>query len=721
MGNPSGATTDINNPNNYLMEKTQYVLSYSRDRGTPNWVSWHLDSTWLGSAPRQDDFRPDPAVPSSWYRVQDDDYSGSGFDRGHMTPSADRTSTVADNSATFLMTNFIPQSPDNNRGPWEKFESYLRTQVAAGNELYIISGPSGVGGQGSNGAASTVANGHVTVPQKTWKVVLVLPVGDSDVSRVNASTRTIAVIMPNTQGISSDSWQKYLATVDQVEALTGYDFFSNVPVNIQNVIESRADALNNATPVAANQTINTAQNTPVNVTLTATDANVNSSLTYSIVSGPSHGTLSGTPPALTYTPAANYNGTDSFTFKANDSAADSNTATVNITVTATTPNVSLTSNTFTVNENDASGAAVITVSRAGDNSSAISVDYTTADQSGMTPCQNNSNGVASERCDYATAVGTLRFAAGEQSKSIQIPIINDAYVEQPEVFNIILRNPQGATLGAITASSVTINSDDTQAATSNPINLQDFFIREQYVDFLGRVAEPGGFDFWNNRMNGNPLYCPAGDICDRVDTAKRFFESDEFKERGFYVYKLYDALLGRFPLYSEFVPEVARLNGPQTVTEQRLGKDAYLLDFMAKAEFKALYDQYLTPDHLHARDATNAAAFVDALCNKAGITPASKASLTANLQNGTRDPAHTLEDFILTAEINGDGTKFYDRARIVMQYFGFLRRDPDTGGFNFWWNRVATVGSPQYHDYRELVDNFLRSDEYNFRFAFLSA
>jgi hypothetical protein len=80
-----------------------------------------------------------------------------------------------------------------------------------------------------------------------------------------------------------------------------------------------------------------------------------------------------------------------------------------------------------------------------------------------------------------------------------------------------------------------------------------------------------------------------------------------------------------------------------------------------------------------------------------------------------------LEDFILTPEISGVGTKFYDRAIITMQYFGFLRRDPDAGGFNFWWGRVATQGSAQYHDYRLLVNDFLRSDEYNFRFAFLSA
>ena len=152
MGNPSNATVDINQPTNYLMEKPQYALAYHRDRGGPIWTSWHLDLTWTqGSGTRQDDFRADTTLPAGWYQVQGTDFSGSGFDRGHMCPSADRLRTNADNSATFLMTNMIPQAPDNNQGPWANMENYLRTLVTAGNELYIISGGSGQGGTGSNG------------------------------------------------------------------------------------------------------------------------------------------------------------------------------------------------------------------------------------------------------------------------------------------------------------------------------------------------------------------------------------------------------------------------------------------------------------------------------------------------------------------------------------------------------------------------------------------
>jgi endonuclease G len=243
MGNPSNATADVNQPTNYLMEKPQYALAYHRDRGTAIWTSWHLDSSWTtGSGTRQDDFRADTTLPAGWYQVQGTDYSGSGFDRGHMTPSADRLRSNADNSATFLMTNMIPQAPDNNQGPWANMENYLRTLVSAGNELYIISGGSGIGGSGSGGGTTnTIASGHVTVPSQTWKVVIVIPVGTDDVNRVNNSTRTIAVIMPNTQGIRTVDWKTYRVSVDQVEALTGFDFFSNVSPSIQAVIEAVVD------------------------------------------------------------------------------------------------------------------------------------------------------------------------------------------------------------------------------------------------------------------------------------------------------------------------------------------------------------------------------------------------------------------------------------------------------------------------------------------------
>jgi endonuclease G, mitochondrial len=237
MGNPSSAVDSVTYSNNYLMEKQQYVVSYNRDRGIPNWVVWHLDNTWLGEVPRKDTFRPDSTLPEDWYHVKKSSYNRSGYARGHHCPSADRTNTVEDNSATFLMTNMMPQAANNNSGPWEKLEKYCRTLVSKGKELYIYAG-----GYGSQG---TVDNGHVTIPSHTWKVIMVLAIGENDLKRVTTSTRLIGVDMPNNddQISRTDDWKSYRICVDSIEARTGFDFFSNVPKSIQSVIESAVDSL----------------------------------------------------------------------------------------------------------------------------------------------------------------------------------------------------------------------------------------------------------------------------------------------------------------------------------------------------------------------------------------------------------------------------------------------------------------------------------------------
>jgi len=241
LGNPSNAVHDSSSsPDNYLMDSGYYVLSYNRDRGEPNWVSWYVGSSSLGSTPRKDDFRADSTLPAGWYQVQANGYSGSGFDRGHNCPSADRTSTVAANSSTFLMTNMIPQAPNNNQQTWNNFESYLRSLVTQGNEIYVVMGSYGTGGTGSSSYQTTIDSGHVTVPAHVWKVAVVLTDGTKDLSRITTATRVIAIDTPNTNSISS-KWQACLTSVDAIEAATGYDLLSNVSVSIQKVLEAKID------------------------------------------------------------------------------------------------------------------------------------------------------------------------------------------------------------------------------------------------------------------------------------------------------------------------------------------------------------------------------------------------------------------------------------------------------------------------------------------------
>lgn len=240
LGKPAKAGTTAADSLQYLLLKKEYALSYNMHTGTANWVSWQLDSTWLGGAERQDNFRVDSTLPEGWPRVRPSNYSNTGFDKGHLCPSADRTKDVASNSATFLMTNMLPQSPKNNRQTWANLEEYSRKLVEEGFELYIVAGPYGMGGEGVKGFSNFIFQERIQVPEYVWKVILVLPKGEDDLQRISSTTRVIAVKMPNVQSIVSD-WTTYRVSVDELEKLTGFDFLNALPIPIQKELEKRVD------------------------------------------------------------------------------------------------------------------------------------------------------------------------------------------------------------------------------------------------------------------------------------------------------------------------------------------------------------------------------------------------------------------------------------------------------------------------------------------------
>lgn len=233
LGNPSSASAS--DPNNYLLVNNFMAISYSRDRAIPNWVAWRVTKADLGNLEREDAFRPDDRLPKGWTRVTPSDYTGSGYDRGHVCPNADRYTSREAADATFLMTNMTPQTGDLNRGPWQKLEAYLRTLVTRGSDVYIYAGVYGDKGK---------LKKKVTIPTNNWKVAVVVPAG-SDVSAVNANTRVIAVDMPNVKGILRADWQTYRTSVRQIEQNTGYNLFSNLPQNIQDALETKTDTINN--------------------------------------------------------------------------------------------------------------------------------------------------------------------------------------------------------------------------------------------------------------------------------------------------------------------------------------------------------------------------------------------------------------------------------------------------------------------------------------------
>ncbi|HEU5132785.1 MAG TPA: zinc-dependent metalloprotease family protein, partial [Pyrinomonadaceae bacterium] len=349
--------------------------------------------------------------------------------------------------------------------------------------------------------------------------------------------------------------------------------------------------------------------------------------------------------------------------------------------------------------NESFGFASISVTR-GDASGAATVNYTTSDAAGLTNC-TIANGLASERCDYSTAAGTLRFAAGEPSKNIIIPLVNDKLVEGAETFTITLSGATGTPLGAPQSATITVFDDDFTPSTSNPIDDIPFFVTQQYIDFLGRLPDSVGFANWVATLNG----CPNGGFgefdnpgCDRVHVSAGFFQSVEFQGRGYFAYRFYEVALDRRPNYAEFVPDMAIVGGPQSPESEVLSKQTYTEAWAQRPEFKARYD------------ALSNSAYVNALETNAEVTVTNKQALIDALNGGQMTRGQVLRN-IVESQVVADW--FFNRAFVAMQYFGYLRRDPDTIGFQNWVNTL----NADPNNFRHMIFGFLFSSEYRQRFG----
>lgn len=231
FGNPSGATADTENKNNFIVAHDSFILSYNNDRGTLNWIAWRTTRADLGDKRERPLFTPDENLPPGFRRIQYYDYSGSNYQRGHMVPSADRFSDRRRNEETFNMTNIVPQTGDLNEFPWQKLESYARSLAYRGSETYTIAGVYG---------EKDRLRGKVSVPTNCWKVIVVFPRGASR-NNIDQRTRVIAVDMPNDVGIENAPWQRYKTTVRDIETKTGLDIFNLLPRDLQDRIETRMD------------------------------------------------------------------------------------------------------------------------------------------------------------------------------------------------------------------------------------------------------------------------------------------------------------------------------------------------------------------------------------------------------------------------------------------------------------------------------------------------
>jgi endonuclease G len=240
FGDPTPANTL--NPLDFLIHRTQYTISYNQSRGTPNWVSYELDARQIvAGQDRCNCFSADPLLPPA-KQIFTSDYTNGGFDRGHMTRSADRTAGNVDNAITFYLSNVVPQTADLNEGVWAQFEDALADSTAAGRAVYIITGPLF---SRSHGLTFLKSEGKVAIPDSTWKIALIGPANSGNPFTHNnvqnwsdlAGLSLLAVNMPNIAGVRNDPWAKYLTTVDSIEAATGYSFLSALPPGFRSALQ----------------------------------------------------------------------------------------------------------------------------------------------------------------------------------------------------------------------------------------------------------------------------------------------------------------------------------------------------------------------------------------------------------------------------------------------------------------------------------------------------
>jgi len=232
----------------------------------------------------------------------------------------------------------------------------------------------------------------------------------------------------------------------------------------------------------------------------------------------------------------------------------------------------------------------------------------------------------------------------------------------------------------------------------NPIDSTPFFVRQQYLDFLAREPDTAGFNAWVNVLN-NCSSLTNNPACDRVAVSQSFFGSPEALSRGYFAIRNYRAAFGRDPLYGEYMGDLQRLSG-MTADESNAFKALFAAEFAQRNEFRATLD------------ALTNAQFVDRLIANTGVAFSNRDQLVANLNANTETRAQVLMDIVEAQQFVTNATTV-NRAFVLAEYFGYLRRDPDTAGFNAWINFLTAHPG----DFRTMVRGFVDSIEYRSRFG----
>jgi len=339
---------------------------------------------------------------------------------------------------------------------------------------------------------------------------------------------------------------------------------------------------------------------------------------------------------------------------------------------------------YSVNKNG--GSVTLTVTRTGDLSGPATVDFLSSDGSGV------------QRRDYIMAAGRLSFGPGEFSKTCRVLIVDNGYPDASTTFSVSLTQATGGfTTGTQNQTVVSIVNNDVVNPASNPIDDPEFFVRQQYLDFLNRRPDPGGLAFWTGRITS----CGTDNACiqrQRITVSAAFVFSREFTETGSFVNRVNAAAFGfnsgpfnygRFTMDRNRIIAGADLNA---------GQSAFVDEFVTRTLFRLFLPE-------------PAPLYVDRLSVNAGfvLTQAEKDALVQGLINGTETRATVLSK---VADNPIFRQAIFNRIFVRMQYFGYLRRNFDLNGFNFWLDHINHT-----NNVNSMVCAFLTSREYQERFS----
>ena len=576
---------------------------------------------------------------------------------------------------------------------------------------------SGVGiftGSSNNSVGGTVAGAGNRIAFNTRGVVVDSGTGNTILSNSIFSNAGVGIDLTPVAGVTAN---------DNCDTDSGPNNLQNFPVltsAVAGVVNTTIQGTLNSIPSTtfrieffANASCDNSGNgegqTFLGFTNTTTDASCNANFSFSVPNA------SMTGPIITATATDPGNNTSEF------SACR----------TVLFPTIQFSAASYPVGEGDK--RVDTTITRIGDTSLAASVSFATSDLAGTQNC-NVTTGVASSRCDYETRLATVRFAPGETSKTISTFIIDDSYLEGPETFTVNLSNAVGASLGTPSIATITITDNDV-ATGPNPIDTPSFFVRVHYLDFLNREPDQSGLDFWTNQITS----CGSDQACiqlRRINVSAAFYLSIEFQQTGYLVERIYKSsfgdasgtstLGGTHPLsvpivrLNEFLLDTQQIgqgvvvNAPGWEMVLENNKQAFTLDFVQRSRFTTALPTSLTP-----------AQFVNQLFLNAGVTPSASDRQAAINEFGsatnTSDVAARSRALRDVAENSIFSSQEFNRGFVLMQYFGYLRRNPndpqdtDYTGYEFWLNKLNLFNGNFVA--AEMVKAFITSVEYRQRFG----